>query len=66
MQVTTRDVGLAIRDFIEGETFYHFGDDKPEPGRDRFEVVDCSDPDNLHIVTMAGVHFTVRIIAGVR
>lgn len=66
--VETRDVGLAIRDFIEGKEFFTYTKGEgaeivPDDGSE-FETVDCSDPDNLIAVVTGGQMFTIRITAG--
>ncbi len=59
---STRDVGLAIRDFLEGARFtiYREWDGELEPSN--FDAtVDCSDPNNLYVVLDNGQRFTVAI-----
>lgn len=64
MQFTTMDLGFAIRDFIEGQTFEYFNDaSELMEGVERIEVVDCSDANNLRVTLANGQAFTVRIIA---
>ena len=69
-QATTRDVGLAIRDFLEGRDFQLYVDGKDgdllHGGDATADVVDASDPNNLNVVLDNGQTFTVRIIAGTR
>jgi hypothetical protein len=62
---TTRDIGLAIRDHIEGKPVWRFDEDTEIADSDR-EVaeVDASDPNNLVLHMDNGQTFTVRIIAG--
>ncbi len=56
---STRDVGLAIRDFLEGARFtiYREWDGELEPST----TVDCSDQNNLYVVLDNGQRFTVAI-----
>jgi hypothetical protein len=63
LAIVTRDIGLAIRDFIEGQSFHRFDDDVELPGLHEMIVVDCSDPDNLEVHCENGQRFIVRIIA---
>lgn len=69
-KATTRDVGLAIRDFLEGQDFQIYAEDKDgtllHGGDAAAEIVDASDPNNLNVVLDNGQTFTVRIIAGTR
>lgn len=63
----TRDIGLAIRDFLEQRTVTHYEDRDGalEPcGDDEVVAVDVSDPDNLTVCLDNGQSFTVRIFAG--
>ena len=63
MTTLTGDLGLAIRDFIEGKEFRLFDVDCNETDdSDTIEIVDCSDRDNLRVVTGTGARFVVRII----
>lgn len=64
---TTRDIGLAIRDHIEGKPVWRLEADTEIADSDR-EVteVDASDPNNLIVYLENGQTFTVRIIAGAR
>ena len=60
---TTRDIGLAIRDFMEARELKQFDDDQ-EIGADIVEFIDVSDPHNPVIYMDSGQTFTVRVIAG--
>lgn len=69
LEANTRDVGLAICNFLEGRTFsIHQEDDAAgtlAPVADAaIETVDTSDPTNLIVMLDNGQRFTVRIIAG--
>ena len=69
-QASTRDLGLAIRDFLEGQEFQIFADDEDgellHAGDASAETVDASDPNNLIVALDNGQTFTVIIIAGTR
>lgn len=61
--MNTRDLGLAIRDFIEGNAFQHFDDEGEGTSRwARVDFVDCSDPNNLQVHLSTGEFFTVRVV----
>ncbi len=71
IKATTRDLGLAIRDFLDDREFYHFEEGADESSElheseETFEIadVDVSDPNNLKIRLDNGQSFLVRIIAG--
>ena len=70
MYANTCDIGLMIRDMIEGQEFTLYGEEKEEIGNleklgyANVETVDCSDPNNLILVLNNGQQFTVRIFAG--
>jgi len=59
--VTTRDIGLAIRDHIEGREVYVYDEEVPLYRR-AIEYVDASDPDNLVIGLDSAQRFLVRIV----
>lgn len=66
-QTTTRDLGLAIRDFCEGFYISHFYDDDDgeltEHGcADAINSVDVSDASNPIFYMQSGAVFTVRIV----
>jgi hypothetical protein len=61
-QTTTRDLGLAIRDFTEGFAISVFDDDKETTNADLIEFVDVSDADNLVLHMESGAQFTIRIV----
>jgi hypothetical protein len=68
-KATTRDLGFAIRDFLDDREFYHLeenADGDLIESEETFEIadVDVSDPDNLKIRIAYGQTFVVRIIAG--
>ena len=58
---TTRDIGFAIRDFLEDRVICHLNRDGEERGRDTVEFVDISDADNPVIHMLGGQTFRVRI-----
>jgi carbonic anhydrase len=69
--MNTRDIGILIRDFIEGRECFEFTEDASgdliETGfRATVECVDASDPNNLIVTLDNGEAFTVRIIRGAR
>lgn len=57
-QVTTRDLGIMIRDFIEGRLIV-----EGKAGPVMIDMVDVSDADNAIVYLENGQTFTVRIIA---
>jgi hypothetical protein len=61
-ETNTRDVGLAIRDFIEGFYIAHFEDDEEVPNEDKIRFVDCCDPNNLVLHMDSGAQFTIRVV----
>jgi len=61
-QATTRDLGLAIRDYVEGFSISQFEDDKEIPRADLVELVDVSDADNPVLHMESGAIFTIRIV----
>lgn len=70
MKATTRDVGLALLDFMEGQYFSVFTEDTPgsseltEHHSERIvEVIDVSDPSNPFVVLDNGQQFQIRIFA---
>lgn len=67
MQAQTRDLGLAIRDFLEGSWIHTFIDHNGELIESNdlrtVETVDASDPDNLRLSLDNGQTFTVRIVS---
>lgn len=60
----TSDIGFLIRDMIEGRDFVMLDPNHElrQVGEDRVGPVDCSDADNLRIMTDSGALFVVRII----
>lgn len=68
VKATTRDIGLAIRDFLEGSDFFAYedGDATGElwaKTQRNVDVIDVSDPNNLHVVLDNGQVFRVSIFA---
>ena len=67
-KATTRDLGLAIRDFLDDQYFHVLEetDDGLEESGDMRKIVsiDVSDPNNLKIKLDNGQAFVVRILAG--
>jgi hypothetical protein len=67
MKVTTKDLGLAIRDFIEEHKFCAFeevnGEINPTKDWQKIQFVDCGDPSNLLVHLENGQRFRVRIFA---
>lgn len=62
MRVTTRDVGLAVRDGLEHLTHVtKWADDRPL-GRSPIADVDVSDPDNIILQVESGETFVIRVI----
>jgi hypothetical protein len=61
--ITTRDLGLAIRDHLEDNNVAALNADCEEMGSDTVDFVDCSDPHNLTVHMLNGQAFIVRIIA---
>lgn len=66
MTLNTRDIGLAIRDFIEDRAIIHYEGDEERGEPHGVAFVDASDANNLHLHMASGEVFTVRIIAGAR
>lgn len=63
MQITTRDIGLNLRDELDGAQITIYEDDKAV-SRDHFvELIDVSDPHNPKLFLSNGQTFTIRIIA---
>ena len=67
MQIQTRDLGLAIRDFLSDRVVHIYketDDDLIESG-ETFEIVDIdvSNPDNPEIVFENGQRFTICLLA---
>lgn len=68
-RATTRDLGLAIRDFLEGRDFLEYGyggdGDLVETGKTyQVQFIDVSDANNPRFHLDNGQTFVVRIIAG--
>lgn len=63
LTVTTRDLGLAIRDFIEGRDFAIFDGDQDSGARVEIDFVDVSDPHNPVVHLSNGRVFRVSIVA---
>lgn len=64
-ETSTADLGLFIRDMIEGREFvtHDFsGEELAEIGADEVVSVDASDANNLRVYTDGGAVFVVRII----
>lgn len=57
----TSDLGIAIRDFIEGERFIQFSSGKHDV-KSKIEFVDVSDPHNPVVHCDTGEVFTIRIL----
>lgn len=67
-QTNTRDIGFAIRDFLEGMDISAFTPDGVEGYREKprahnIEFIDVSDPNNLKIYLDNRQIFIVRILA---
>jgi hypothetical protein len=67
----TRDLGIAIRDALEGESLIVFEEDAGDgiyesPYLRVAEIIDASDPNNLVVHLDNGQLFTIRIIAGAK
>lgn len=60
MQLTTRDIGLALRDHFEDHDVCHFHDDR-EGERQKVDFIDVSDPNNPVVFIDNGQKFQVRI-----
>jgi len=68
MKANTRDIGFAIRDFLEDLDISAFTPDGVEGYREKprahnIQFVDVSDPNNPKIFLTNGQIFTVRIFA---
>lgn len=64
IQTTTSDLGLAIRDHIEGKPCQHFDDKGTESGWAAVaEFIACDDPNNLFVHMSNGRCFRVSITA---
>jgi hypothetical protein len=63
--LTTRDIGLAIRDHLEDHDVFALNEDGERigGGSDVVEFVECSDANNLTIHMLNGQRFAVRIVA---
>lgn len=61
--MTTRDIGLAIRDFLEGEHVFHYDDDRETELAESVQLVDVSDPNNPEVLLDNGQQFIIRIFA---
>lgn len=61
--MTSRDLGLAIRDFLDCRTIHHFEDDDDKGPADWISSIDVSDANNPVIYMNSGRKFVVRIIA---
>lgn len=68
-KITTRDLGLAIRDFLESQVISRFeGDEtlghdvlKEIPNAAAIDFIDASDPNNLKVYVDTHQIFEVRI-----
>jgi hypothetical protein len=65
----TRDIGLAVRDFLEGRpvSIHQENEDGGmlDPVADAaVDAIDASDPNNLIVALDNGQRFTLRVIAG--
>ena len=62
---TTDELGILIRNAIEGKVTGSYDDDGgllADDCNDSIEWIDASDASNLEIMTVNGAHFIVRII----
>lgn len=65
----TRDLGLAIMAHLEGREVSRWHEDtagdltEDREAGDVVEIVDASDPNNLHVTLGNGERFIVRIVA---
>ena len=69
VEANTRDVGLAVYNFLEGRTFSIHQDNEDggtlDPVADAaVDAIDASDPNNLIVALDNGQRFTVRVVAG--
>ena len=69
VEADTRDIGLAVRDFLEGRTLSIHRDNEDggmlDPVADAaVDAIDASDPNNLIVVLDNGQRFTLRVVAG--
>ena len=69
VEADTRDIGLAVRDFLEGRTLsiHHDNEDGGtlDPVADAaVDAIDASDPNNLIVALDNGQRFTLRVVAG--
>ncbi len=69
VEADTRDVGLAVRDFLEGRTLSIHQENEDEgtlvPVADAaVDSIDASDPNNLIVALDNGQRFTLRVVAG--
>lgn len=69
VEVNTRDVGLAVYNFLEGRTFSIHQDNEDGGTLDAIadaavDAIDASDPNNLIVALDNGQRFTVRVVAG--
>jgi hypothetical protein len=62
--LTTRDIGLAIRDFLEDKELYSFNEHGEEGAAETVDFIDVSDAHNPRILLANGQQFIVRIFAG--
>ena len=59
-----RDLGLAIRDFLEDREFIHYRSNMEEsPYRSTVEFIDVSDANNPLVYLTNGQKFRIRIVA---
>lgn len=63
LAVATSDLGLAIRDFLEGQEFAIFEGDTDTGVRADVEFIDVSDPHNPIIHLANGQAFRVTIVS---
>jgi hypothetical protein len=66
MQAKTSDIGLLIRDMLEGREFELCDLDRDEPevvGKDRVTFVDVTDVHNPVVHTESGRMFTIQILS---
>jgi hypothetical protein len=65
-QTDTRDIGLAIRDFMQGFAISQFheveGELEEVDSADKVDFVDVSDPHNPVLHMESGIQFTVRVV----
>ena len=66
IKASTRDIGVAIRDFLEGSDFHVYEDNDATgelraKARRNVDVINISDPNNLVVVLDNGQVFRVSI-----